>query len=74
MNLKTVSTALTVAAMAALGTGCGSACDDLQGCCEALDLGAVCDVYNDADEDQCQASKDKLIENGSDDLPDECQF
>jgi len=74
MNRKTVFMALTVAAVAALGTGCGSACDDLQDCCEALKLGDLCDEYDDADEDQCQASKDAVIENGPDNLPDECQF
>ena len=59
--------------MAAFGTGCGSACDDLQDCCEALNLGAACN-YEDADEDACEAAKDQLTSANSENLPDECDF
>jgi hypothetical protein len=73
MNFKTVLMALTVAAMAAFGTGCGSACDDLKDCCEAL--GAVgCDAYDDADDDACEQAKDTLTGASTGDLPEECDF
>ncbi|MEJ7732439.1 MAG: hypothetical protein WKG00_24940 [Polyangiaceae bacterium] len=70
MNFKTVFMALTVAAMAAFGTGCGSACDDLQDCCDAIGSGA-CVVSDDADDDQCQAALDLFAAQPG--APDECK-
>lgn len=74
MNFKTVMIALTVAAMAAFGTGCGSACDDIKDCCEAAG-GVGCDAYDDADEDACEAAIDAYEAlPQSDNVPEECQF
>jgi hypothetical protein len=70
MNFKTVLMALTVAAMAAFGTGCGSACDDLEDCCDAIGGGA-CVVSDDADDDDCQAALDAIAATPG--APDECK-
>jgi hypothetical protein len=73
MNLKTVLMAVPVA-ISAFGTGCSSACDDLQDCCEALNLGDVCEEYDDADEARCEAYKEAVTNPGTADIPEECQF
>jgi hypothetical protein len=73
MNFKTVLMALTVAAMAAFGTGCGSACDDLKDCCEAQGAQG-CDLYDEADDDACQALIDAYETPEGADVPSECEF
>ncbi|MEJ7735346.1 MAG: hypothetical protein WKG00_39945 [Polyangiaceae bacterium] len=64
--------ALTVAVMAVVAAGCGSACEDLRGCCQALGVPRCDDLYDNMDEDACEAAKD-AIEPSSDD-PAACQF
>lgn len=67
--------------LGAFGTGCSDPCGDLKDCCVAfyeaaeLDDAGVCDGYDEADSDACDAAKDlyKSAPEGVD-LPEECNF
>jgi hypothetical protein len=71
MNFKNLMIALTVAGLAAFGTGCGGACDDLEDCCNALPGVTGCTVSDEADDDDCQAILDQYAK--LPDAPDECK-
>ena len=71
MSFRTAWMAGTVMAMAALGLGCGSACEDMQDCCDAL--GIQCN-YDSAEEETCEAARDAATRSLEGDVPEECDF
>ena len=69
MNLKTVLMASAIMALAAFGTGCGNACDDLADKFE--DCGGT-DVGDGDTEAECTDEAEKLAECLVDCLNDDC--
>jgi hypothetical protein len=76
--MKKIALAL-VALMGVFATGCSDPCGDLKDCCVAYADAAgydasVCDAYDEADSDACQAVIDAFEPVEGADLPAECEF
>ncbi len=79
--MKTVLFGLASIALVSL-VGCSDPCADVKDCCVALyeEAGtdtSVCNVYDDADSDACDAAKDTFsaaADAAGVDLPAECEF
>jgi hypothetical protein len=78
--MKTSILAVLATALLFSATGCSDPCGDIKDCCvavansiEGADASA-CNIYDEADDDACQAAIDAYQAPEGADLPDECNF
>jgi hypothetical protein len=80
MTMKSFAMLAAVGALGVFSTGCSDPCGDLKACCvaqqEAVEGGnaALCDLYDEADSDACQALIDAFEVPEGAEVPAECQF